>query len=309
METEKNTVLIVDDEKVNIYTLTDILSPDYTIFTAKTGQDAIEIANNYLPDIILLDIIMPEMDGYEVIKHLKKSEKTKQIPIIIISGLSNAKSEEKGLSLGASDYIAKPFSSAIIKLRVQNQIQISNYFKMKNDFSMTDTLTGLPNKYCFDERMHLEWEHSRRNKTPLGILIINIDKFRIYNEKYGHSQGDAVIKSIADCIKESLNRAIDFIARWKGGEFAVLLPFTDLSGAVKIAEKILKSAEKNPIAHTDGKATHITVSIGVNSIIPVHGCTINEFLENAAFALSEAKNSGKNKVCKYDTLELTSKIK
>jgi len=296
----KNTVLIVDDEKMNIFTLTQILSPEYTIYTAKNGQDAIEIANNYLPDVILLDIIMPIMDGYEVIKSLKSSEKTKEIPVVFITGLSNAKSEEKGLALGASDYISKPFSPSIVKLRIHNQIQMLNHFKLIKDLSMTDTLTGLPNRRSFNERLNLEWEHARRDKTTLSIFVFDIERFKNYNDTYGHLQGDNALKAVAHTIMRTINRSIDFIARWGGEEFIVLLPATDLSGALGTAESIRKNVEDTPITCDDGTVTKATVSIGVNSLMSIKGSTVNDFINNADHALYAAKQAGRNRVCKFD---------
>jgi len=129
-ETKKNSVLVVDDENSNIMALTHILSSDYIIYAAKSGQKAIEAAERYLPDVILLDIVMPEMDGFAVIAVYKNSEKLMNIPVIFITGLSDPDDEEKGLSLGAVDYIGKPFSPAIVKLRVQNQIKIINQTRL-----------------------------------------------------------------------------------------------------------------------------------------------------------------------------------
>ena len=129
METKKHSILIVDDEKSNIFTLTHILNQEYTILVAKDGEDAIEVAEKYLPDLILLDIIMPDIDGYDVITELKKSDKTRNIPVVFVSGLHDVLDEEKGLFLGAADYISKPFSAAIVKLRVKNQISMLEYIR------------------------------------------------------------------------------------------------------------------------------------------------------------------------------------
>jgi diguanylate cyclase (GGDEF)-like protein len=300
METEdKSSVLIVDDEKTNIAALTHMLSPEYKVYAAKNGQDAIELANEYLPDVILLDIVMPEMDGFEVIAKLKNSERTREIPIIFITGLNNPEAEEKGLSLGASDYISKPFVSSIVKLRVQNQIQIMAQIKMIRSLSLMDSLTNLPNRRSFDDRMRLEWEHARRNKTTLSVFFIDIDKFKDYNDTYGHLQGDIVLRIVGETVTRSLNRSTDFVARWGGEEFVVLLPTTDWSGAMKTAEFIRKNVEDTVIP-CEGKDTRITVSIGINSITPVPGCTINDFLNSADQALYMAKKSGRNRVCKTD---------
>jgi diguanylate cyclase (GGDEF)-like protein len=285
--TGKNSILIVDDDKANIIALTHILTPEYTVYAAKDGPEAIEAVNEHLPDVILLDILMPEMDGFEVLSLLKGDEKTRAIPVIFVTGLGDLENEEKGLGLGAADYMSKPFSPAIVRLRVKNQIQILNQIEMIRNISVTDPLTELSNRRDFDYRMHLEWDHAVRNRTPLSIFMIDIDNFKDYNDEYGHLQGDAVLKDVAATIKQSFNRSVDFAARWGGEEFAVLLPNTDLSGAMVIAELIRKNVEK----------TSLTVSIGVATHTPEHLDLISDFINSADKALYNAKKTGKNRVC------------
>ena len=296
----ENSILIVDDENANIITLTHILSPKYTIYAAKNGRDAVEVAKEYLPDVILLDIIMPEMDGYEILSLLKNNEKTRSIPIIFITGLGNVEYEEKGLSLGASDYICKPFSPGVVKFRVQNQISMLNQIDMVRNLSMIDPLTSIPNRRNFDYRLALEWNHSTRNKTPLSILLIDIDKFKFYNDTYGHLQGDIALKTVAQIIMGSLKRSIDFAARWGGEEFVVLLPDTALTGAVEVAECIRFNIEAATIPCSDDIASKITVSIGANTITPTPDRGVTDFIKEADEALYSAKGTGKNRVCKYE---------
>jgi len=294
---KKGSVLIVDDEKANILTLTNILSHEYTIYAARNGQDAIEMIENNMPDLILLDIVMPDMDGYEVITRLKSSDNTKDIPVLFITGLSDENAEEKGLALGASDYISKPFNSAIVTLRVRNQIQILEQIKIIKKFSMTDMLTELPNRRNFDYRIQLEWDRARRDKTPLSLSIMDIDKFKNYNDTYGHLQGDVAIQTIAKMIMQSLNRSVDFAARWGGEEFCILLPSTNLAGAIKTTENVRKNIEDTTIPYIEGTVTKITVSAGVNTVLPLQGGTIRDFIDGADQALYAAKESGRNRVC------------
>ena len=253
--TEKNSVLIVDDEVANIIALTHILSPEYTVYAAKNGRDAIETAKKYLPDVILLDILMPEMDGYEVISLLKNIEQTRTIPVIFVTGLVNAEDEETGLLLGAVDYIAKPFRSAIVRLRIKNQIQILNQIETIRLASVTDQLTSLPNRRAYDGRLSLEWEHARRSQTPLSLILADIDNFKKYNDTYGHMQGDLALQTVAQVILCSLNRSIDFAARWGGEEFVILLPNTDSQGALHVAERIRKNTESTLIPYADVQFT------------------------------------------------------
>jgi len=296
---EKNSVLVVDDEKSNIMILTAILSEEYTVYAAKSGKDAVEVAKKYLPDVILLDILMPDMDGHQVLSLLKSREETYQIPVILVTGLSEPDEEEKGLRMGAADYIRKPFSPAIIKLRVFNQIQMRNQLNIIRKLSMTDQLTGVPNRRNFDYRINLEWSHARRNKMPLSVFFVDIDHFKKYNDRFGHIQGDVAIQTVAKAIILSLKRPNDFTARWGGEEFVVLLPATPEAGVLEVAEIIRKNINDTSIAGTDPDAKNVTVSIGTNTIIPERESLMESFLSNADSALYNAKKAGRNRVCKY----------
>jgi len=294
-----NSVLIVDDDTTNIMALTHILSPEYSIYAAKNGQDAIETAAEHLPDIILLDILMPEMDGYEVLAALKRADKTRAIPVIIVTGLDSVENEEKGLALGAADYISKPFSPTVVKLRVQNQIQILNYIHIIENLSLVDQLTGLANRRCFDERLQLEWGRAIRTETPISVLIFDLDHFKNYNDTYGHMQGDKVLQAVAKLFANELKRSVDFIARWGGEEFIALLANTDGDGALDIAERIRRDVENAAIPLADGQATKITVSIGINAQVPASSASMEAFVQHADEALYTAKKEGRNRVCRY----------
>jgi len=299
MNRNRNSILIVDDEKLNIIALTHILTEDYTVYAAKNGSDALEIAAEYLPDVILLDVLMPEMDGFEVLSRLKSNEQTKEIPVIFVTGLNTPEGEAEGLALGAADYISKPYSSAIVKLRIRNQIQMLNLLNMTRHLSVTDQLTGISNRRDFDYRMRLEWERASRDRSFISLLLIDIDKFKAYNDSYGHLQGDSALQIIAEVIACSLKRSVDFVARWGGEEFAVLLPATALSGALSVAEHIRKNVEHAPIPRAGGPPTRVTVSIGVNSCIPEPETLGHEFVIGADQALYDAKAQGRNKASAY----------
>ena len=299
-ETKKNSVLIVDDERSNILTLTRILSPEYTIYAAKNGADAIETANECLPDLILLDILMPEMDGYAVISALKGSDRTRHIPVIFITGLDNPVDEEKGLSLGAADYISKPLSHVAVQLRVRSQMQILNYLRMIEQLSMTDQLTKLPNRRNFDERLQVEWNRAIRDKAAISLLIIDLDDFKQYNDIYGHQQGDAVLRAVATIFTHELKRSVDYVARWGGEEFVILLTNTECSDAFKIAEGLRICTENASIILTDGHTAKITVSIGINTLKPTPNSSVEEFIHHADEALYTAKKRGRNRVCQNE---------
>jgi diguanylate cyclase (GGDEF)-like protein len=297
---KKNTILIVDDDVINLKALIHILSPSYTVYTAKDGQDAIDKACAYLPDLILLDIILPQMDGFAIMTKLKKMEETKNIPVIFISGLSSTEDEERGLLYEAADYITKPFSESIVKLRVRNQMQTLNNLRNIEQLSMMDTLTNIPNRRSFNHRINLEWGRAIRDKTPMSVLLMDIDKFKVYNDTYGHQQGDVVLQTVAGIFKHALKRTSDFAARWGGEEFVILLPDTNAEGALIIAESIRKTMEDCEIPLSCGGITKVTISIGVNTKTPTGDDMVEEYFAEADMALYTAKDEGRNRVVLYN---------
>jgi len=296
MDEKKNSLLIVDDENMNLKVLTHILGSEYTIYTANNGISAVEKAKEYKPDLILLDILMPEMDGYVTLSELKKIEEVHKIPVIFITGLNSEEDEEKGLSLEAADYIAKPFSAMIVKLRVRNQIQIVNQMRTIERLSLIDQLTNIPNRRSFDDRLNMEWKQAIREQTPISILMIDVDNFKDVNDTHGHQKGDIVLKSIAEVFPQSFRRPGDFAARWGGEEFVVLLPNTPIEGTMDVAEKIRIDIQNTSVACAEGLTLSVTVSIGVNSLIPGQNSSIDAFISNADRALYAAKNAGRNRV-------------
>jgi len=296
--TEKNSILIVDDEKMNLMVLDNLLRDKYDIFMAKNGQSAIEKVNECRPDLVLLDIIMPDMNGYEVLAQIRKLDcRIKNVPVIFITGLNSEDNEEKGLDLGAADYITKPFNSAIVKLRVQNQLQIVNQMRIIERLSEIDPLTAIPNRRSLDNQMYMEWGRAVRNSIPLGFMMIDVDKFKVFNDTHGHQLGDLVLQTVAKVFGRVLKRSGDFAARYGGEEFSVLLPDTDMEGVVQIAEEIRKCIEETVISYGDGKSVNVTVSIGAHSQIPTQNESIAEFIAFADLALYAAKKEGRNRVC------------
>ncbi|WP_266095109.1 GGDEF domain-containing response regulator [Aliarcobacter cibarius] len=186
---QQPTILIVDDMITNILILSDLLKDEYDIKIAKSGLKAIEIANSQNIDLILLDIEMPKMNGYEVCKNLKNSEKTKNIPIIFVTARNSETDEEEGLNLGAIDYITKPFNKTIVKLRVRNHIKLKEKTDLLEQLSMYDGLTNIKNRRFFDEIFEKSYYESRRKKTNLALMMIDIDFFKPYNDNYGHGKG------------------------------------------------------------------------------------------------------------------------
>ena len=298
----KNSILVIDDAHSNILAIMHILGDEYTIYAKKNGADGIKAAQELSPDVIMLDIIMPEMDGFEVLAALKASDLTKNIPVIFITGLRESGDEIKGLSSGVADYITKPFVPEIVKLRVRNQVQIVNQIRTIQRLSMTDQLTGLPNRRYFDDRFKTEWARAHRDQAPISILIADIDKFKTYNDTYGHQQGDVALSEFARVFSGPLKRPADFVARWGGEEFIALLPNTDAIGAMNVAELIRSGIEEMIVPRLDRvveSASKVTVSVGGNTHYFGEKTTVMEFFARADEALYAAKNQGRNRSVHY----------
>ena len=297
---KKHTILVIDDSEVNIAALMHILSPDYKTLIAKNGHDGIELAKSTSPDLIILDVVMPDMDGFDTIVTLKKAVSTRNIPVIFVTSLSKPEDETKGLLLGGSDYITKPFSPEVVKQRVRNQIRMLEYIKKIEHLSRIDQLTGLPNRRSFHERLLSEWKLAIREKTAISLLIIDLDHFKKCNDTFGHLMGDIVLQETAKIIGGITRRPTDFSARWGGEEFTVLLPKTDSGSAQAIAESLRSRIEKTPITFSDGLKTKITVSIGVNTHMPQRNCSLNAFLHHTDDALYLAKRNGRNSIAIHE---------
>jgi len=289
-------ILIVDDSRLNQEVLSRILKEDYTLTMASSGQEALDKLSAETPDLILLDIIMPGMDGYEVLAELKKSIIQSSIPVIIITGMSRAEDEVKGLLLGAVDYITKPFHEVVVKARVDTHIKIAAQLRMIEQLSSVDSTTNIFNRRQFVDLLIEEWGHSIRTRVPISILMVDVDLFDVYNTKFGEKNGNFALKSIAEVIKASLGNSTYIVARWDGEKFSVLLPETDLIGAVRTAETIRKNVESMVLPGEDNTVHHLTVSIGVAFMVPKDENKIEDIIREADKELQRSKDSGRNKV-------------
>lgn len=299
---EKKTILIVEDETINLNMLTSILRDEYTLILEKSGVKALARAEQQLPDLILLDIMLPDLDGYSVITALKNNDRTKEIPVIFISALKEVSDEEKGLMLGAVDYIIKPYNAAIIKARVRTHMKLVTQRQLLERIAMLDGLTEIPNRRSFTERFSQEWERALRNQKPFSLIVADVDYFKQFNDHYGHGMGDVALKQIAIAFTGALQRPADFTARIGGEEFAVLLPDTDEIGAQAVAEKIREAIEALAIKHDYSPTSQvITISLGGITVIPNSNLLQVKMFEGADNMLYQAKNKGKNQVRWFDS--------
>lgn len=291
------TLLIVDDEKQNRALLTELLQAEYRIILAKDGRQALERAREHNPDLILLDVLMPEMDGYGVIRELKNDDQTRNIPVIFITALDSAGDEERGLELGAVDYISKPFTPAIVRVRIRNHLQSVHQRRLLEKMAMLDSLTGIPNRRRFNEVLEQEWRRCMRDNVPLSLIVVDVDHFKAFNDSYGHAAGDEVLRRIASTLLTSVRRPGDFVARYGGEEFVMLLPGIDSKGACLLAEHTRADIEAEHIPHAvSDAAPWITISLGGATRIPQEKGDIAELFCLADTWLYEAKHGGRNRV-------------
>lgn len=294
---KKQRILVVDDERFNLNVLADLLKSDYTVILAKNGEQALERAGKQPPDLILLDIMMPGMDGYQALKALKENQTTREIPVIFITALGGGEDEEKGLLLGAVDYIVKPFQPAIVLARIKIHLKIMRQRKLLESIALIDGLTEIPNRRSYTQRFAHEWLRAMRKRAPLSLGILDVDHFKQYNDTYGHGRGDETLKTVAAMLTRKLKRPADFAARYGGEEFVILMPETDAKGAITLAEMICKVIEELGIEHAGSSLSRwLTVSIGGATVVPTMEQTERQLFENADKMLYEAKKKGRNQV-------------
>lgn len=297
MEHRKQCILIVDDTSLNNKIMRDILIDKYEVLVATSGKEAIAFAKSENVDLILLDVIMPEMDGYETCRRLKEDPATRNIPVIFVSAANNEKDEIKGLEIGAIDYIIKPSSPAIINARVKNHLELKRYRDILEKLSLYDGLTGIANRRYFDETLENEWQIAVAKGNIVSLILLDIDFFKKFNDYYGHLVGDSCLKKVALILKDTLRYSRNFLARYGGEEFAVILPAVPIDEARDISEKLRMNVEALKIDHQESDVSeYVTVSIGVAVLKASGNVNPDRLIEKADNALYQAKDAGRNRV-------------
>lgn len=294
----KQRLLIVDDSTENTELLAQTLNKNYDILIANNGEDALTLAQTTpIPDMILLDLSMPKMNGYDVSKQIHLEEATKDIPIIFLTTMSNSENEIYELNTGAVDFISKPFDLEIVKEKIKNHLMLQYFLDILNQTSDIDALTQISNRRRFDEMMAIETRKAKRMQSPLSIIMIDIDYFRRYNETYGHLEGDSCLQEIALTLKKPLRRAGDLIARWSGQRFVCLLPDTNSKGALHVAKNLKQVISNLKIPHQSSPTEkNITISLGVATGTSANTNSYDTLLDDAQIALLNAKQSGRNQI-------------
>ncbi len=291
-------LLIVDDQPINIQVLYQAFQADHEVFMATSGEQALDFCRRDPPDLILLDVMMPEMDGLEVCRRLKTDAATADIPIIFVTAQDDPADETRALEAGGVDFIVKPVNRAVVRARVRTHLTLKAQTDLLRNLAFIDGLTGVANRRRFDENLQTEWRYCRRGATPLTLIMIDIDHFKRYNDQYGHQAGDACLVTVAAAIKQCLGRSHDLVARYGGEEFVCLLPDCGPAGAARKAEVMRQAVLALNIPHaTSSVATTITISLGVATCACNGNGGANQLLAAADAALYAAKTGGRNRVC------------
>jgi diguanylate cyclase (GGDEF)-like protein len=295
-EHDQFNILVVDNDSSNQAALGEILQAEHHMEFAQGGADAIARIYEHKPDLILLNLALPDMNGFDLLQKFKEMDEAREIPVILLTVVASITDEEKGLRLGAMDYLIRPFHSAVVQARVRIQLEIVKHIRTIERLGMIDALTDIPNRRFFDMRIKEEWRRTWRHKSCMSMLMLDVDQFKTYNDTYGHPQGDQLLKFIARILTENLHRPSDMAARLGGDEFAVLLGDTDTAGAIRVAESIRRSIEKGVVHTPQGESTAVTVSIGISTANPTMDMEIADFIQQTDDHLYIAKDKGRNRV-------------
>jgi diguanylate cyclase (GGDEF)-like protein len=291
-------LLVVDDQPGNIQILYQLFHDDHEVFMATSGQQALEFCKQTTPDLILMDIMMPKMDGLEVCRRLKADSVTQEIPVIFVTAQNNPAEEIRGLEVGAVDFITRPLNPAVVRARVRTHLIMKHQADLLRSMAFIDGLTGVPNRRHFDGSFQNELRRCGRHHSPIALIMADIDFFKQYNDTYGHVAGDGCLQQVASTLRRTLSRPYDLVVRYGGEEFACMLPETELAGALEIAEEMRCAVQDLSIVHsTSSIAPVVTISLGVAVVRDSSSAEAGRLLTAADEQLYEAKKSGRNRVC------------
>ncbi|MGE0489878.1 MAG: diguanylate cyclase [Vulcanimicrobiota bacterium] len=290
-------VLVVDDVPDNIKLLTyELADQGHDVFIAESGIKALELARSERPDVVLLDIMMPEMDGIEVLQRLKSETETKLVPVILVSAKDLDEDVIRGLDSGAMDYVTKPFSTRIVAARVRSAVRIKRMNDLLTEKARVDELTGLFNRAHFDDLMEQCLERVRRYGAELSLLMLRLDNLGDLNHRFGHAVGDKVLREVSQTVEKTA-RKVDVVCRIEGAEIGLLLPDLEQTAAEGLAERLRRRISVQTIRFSDD-ALQTTASLGLAT---TQACPAESeaFVEAATFALYAAREAGGNRVFRW----------
>ena len=290
-------LLVVDDQPVNIQALHQVFAADCQVLMATSGAQALALCRDKQPDLVLLDVQMPGMDGYELCAQLKADALLNTIAVIFVTSNNRPEDETRALEAGAADFITKPFNPAVVRARVRAQLTIKLQADLLREMAFIDGLTGVHNRRHFDERLDIEMQRAIRSRAQLAVVLADVDFFKRYNDAYGHLAGDDCLRKVARTLKACLRRPGDVLARYGGEEFACVLPDTDLAGALGVAEAMEAAVRALQMPHAKSDVMPVvTLSLGVAVTISGRG-DVGALLSLADEQLYKAKAQGRGKVC------------
>ena len=289
-------ILIVDDSHLQAVQLKAILDEEYDVTIVQTAEEGLSRASSEKFSLILLDVVMPGMDGFTLLKKLQEEIITQNVPVILITSLSAVEHEQHGLILGAVDYITKPFSPLIVKARVNTHIRLSRYRRQVEQKAMIDPMTGVANRRGYDSCCGRKWQDAVRLQSPISLCMMDIDNFKAYNDTFGHPAGDKVIRAVAGVATDHLRRSTDFFARYGGEEFVAIIQGSDAETTFAQMKRLREAVEELHISHNREVSPWITVSIGGVTVRPKPSDSYDTYLKIADTMLYDAKRFGRNQV-------------
>lgn len=290
-------LLVVDDQPANIQAMYQVFAGSYSVYMANNGPSALALCEDEPPDLVLLDVVMPQMDGLEVCRRLKASERTCNIPVIFVTGGNSADEENACWQAGGVDFVSKPINPLTLRNRVRAHLTLKLQSDQLRDLAFADGLTGIPNRRQFDEQLLVEIGRCKRAGQPLALILLDIDFFKRYNDLYGHLKGDTCLREVAMALRVTLARPGDLAARYGGEEFACILPYTPLDGALRIGNMLEAAVRALGIEHlASDAAAVVTISAGVVAGVPPHDSTPASLLAQADRLLYQAKQAGRARV-------------
>ncbi len=291
---KKPLILIIEDNPSDLRLLSSLIEDQANVIFATSGSHGLKQTMTQHPDLILLDVELPDMDGYAVCAKIKSEKESREIPIIFVTGHTSSNYEVSALEAGAVDFITKPFIPPIICARVKTHLTLKHQTDLLHSLAEKDGLTGVFNRRHFDNKSEDEWRRHLRQAQPLAVAMIDVDLFKQFNDLYGHTSGDECLKSIANCLAEKIRRPGEFVARYGGEEFVCLLPNTQIEEATRFGDYICRSIANLSIDGLPKSSDNVTISVGVSSTIPQKNETMRDLLNRADSALYKAKASGRN---------------
>ncbi len=294
----KPKLLLVDDQPINIQVMYRCFAGDYQVFMATSGEQALSLCRSNPPDLILLDVVMPGLDGFEVCKLLKADPITQHIPVIFVTAHTDSVQETYGLSIGAIDFIAKPVNPDVVRARVKTHLTLKFQSDLLRKLVFLDGLTGAFNRRYFDQQICTEWGRAARNNTPMSLILLDVDFFKLFNDSYGHQAGDDALRAVANALKSCLRRPADLVARYGGEEFACVLPETSYLDALAIADELERKIRSLAIAHKNSNVAEVlTISLGLATRVGSSPSEVQDLIALADNLLYQAKHSGRGRVC------------